>query len=162
MNKSSVLKNISKKEKIGAIIWLVLATIQILLGIIFIEYYWVTLIIGVWNLINGIIRITRAEKIEERKDTLVEEYEKNLVNLIIFLIVNIFVGGLIGVIGVIYDFITRNYVLSNKDIILGNVSANYSSSNNKYEDLEKLMKLKEQGILTDEEFKKEKTKIMGG
>lgn len=162
MDRSNVLKNISKKEMTGAIIWIVLAGIQILLGITFIDYYWVTLIIGIWNLINGIIRITRAGRVEERQNTIVEEYETSLTSLIIFLIVNIFIGGLIGVIGVIYDMITRNYVLNNKDILLGEVNTSYScnGSNNKYEELEQLMELKKQGILTDEEFKTEKAKLL--
>lgn len=119
MDRSTVLRNISSKEMIGAVIWIVLAVLQILLGIAFIDYYWVTLMVGIWNLINGIIRITRAGKVEERGDSIVEEYEKNLASLIIFLILNIFIGGLIGVVGVIYDIVTRNYVLNNKNIILG-------------------------------------------
>ena len=160
MDRSNVFKNISKKEMTGAIIWIVLAGIQILLGITFIDYYWVTLIIGIWNLINGIIRITRAGRVEERQNTIVEEYETSLTSLIIFLIVNIFIGGLIGVIGVIYDMITRNYVLNNKDIILGRENTSYSSNDNKYEELGKLMELKKQGILTDVEFEEEKAKLL--
>lgn len=160
MDRSNVLKNISKKEMTGAIIWIVLAVIQILLGIAFIDYYWVTLIIGIWNLINGITRITRAGKVEERQNTIVEEYEKSLTGLIIFLIVNIFIGGLIGVIGVIYDMVTRNYVLNNKDIILGRANTSYSRNDNKYEELGKLMELKKQGILTEVEFEEEKAKIL--
>lgn len=160
MDKSNVLKNISKKEMTGAIIWIVLAVIQILLGIAFIDYYWVTLIIGIWNLINGITRITRAGKVEESQNTIVEEYERSLTGLIIFLIVNIFIGGLIGVIGVIYDMVTRNYVLNNKDIILGRANTSYSSNDNKYEELGKLMELKKQGILTDVEFEEEKAKLL--
>lgn len=163
MDRSTVLRNISSKEMVGAVIWIVLAVLQILLGIAFIDYYWVTLIIGVWNLVNGIIRTTKAGKVEERGNGIVEEYEKDLTNLIIFLVLNIFIGGLIGVIGVIYDIVTRNYVLNNKNIILGTATATYTTnngSNNKYEDLEKLMELKEKGILTEVEYEIEKAKIL--
>ena len=35
----------------------------------------------------------------------------------LFIILNIFIGGLLGVVGAIYDLCTRNYVLKNQDIL---------------------------------------------
>lgn len=161
MDKNTVLQNISSKEKVSGIIWIVVAAIQILVGL---AYNWVTLLIGVWNLICGITRITNAGKIEERANSIVETYEKSLTSTIIFLVLNIFIGGLIGIAGAIYDLVVRNYVLNNQNILLGNTSTgsntNYSNNGNKYEDLEKLMKLKQDGILTDTEFEIEKQKIL--
>lgn len=159
MNKNTVLQNIGSKEKIGGIIWIVVATIQLLIGL---AYNWVTLLIGVWNLVIGITRITNAGKMEERADGIVEAYEKSLTSTIIFLVLNIFIGGLIGIAGAIYDLVVRNYVLNNQNILLGNATTSYNNNNNsnKYEDLEKLMKLKQDGVLTDAEFETEKQKIL--
>lgn len=158
MNKETVLQNISNKEKIGGIIWIVVASIQLIIGLI---YNWVTLIIGIWNLIIGITRLTNASRMEKRENNIVEEYEKSLVNMIIFLVLNIFIGGIIGVIGAIYDLVTRSYVINCKDIIMNNTSTSSNSKNsNKYENLEKLMKLKQDGILTDTEFEVEKQKLL--
>lgn len=157
MDRDTVLQDISNKEKVGGIIWIVVATIQLIIGLV---YNWVTIIVGIWNLIVGITRITNAGKIEERKDKIVEEYEKNLANIIIFLVLNIFIGGLIGVAGAIYDLVTRNYVISNKDIIMGNANISSTEKSSKYDDLNKLQELKNKGVLTDVEFEIEKQKIL--
>ncbi len=157
LDRNTVLQNISNKEKAGGIIWIVVASLQLLIGL---AYNWITLIIGIWNLIMGITTITNAGKMEQRANNIVEEYEKNLTNIIIFLVVNIFIGGLIGVIGAIYDLVVRNYVLSNRNILLGNTSPSYNDTSSKYEELEKLMKLKQDGVLTEMEFEIEKQKIL--
>ena len=118
------------------------------------------MLIGIWNLVFGIIRISNAGKMEQRANGIVEAYEKTLVSIIIFLVLNIFVGGIIGVVGAIYDLVVRSYVLNNRNVLLGNVSTSHNGTSNKYEDLEKLMKLKQDGVLTETEFEIEKHKIL--
>ena len=157
MDRNTVLQNISNKEKIGGIIWVVISVIQLLIGL---SFNWVILILGIWNLIVGITRINNASKIEQRANNIVDVYEKSLTSLIIFIVLNILIGGIIGVIGAIYDLTVRSYVLDNRDVILGNTNSNYNSNSNKYEDLEKLMKLKESGALTEMEFEIEKKKLL--
>lgn len=157
LDRNTVLKNISDKEKVGGIIWIVVATIQLLIGL---TYNWITMFVGIWNLVFGIIRITNAGKMEQRANGIVEAYEKTLASIIIFLVLNIFVGGIIGVVGAIYDLVVRSYVLNNRNVLLGNVSTSCNGSSNKYEDLEKLMKLKQEGVLTEVEFEIEKHKIL--
>ena len=152
MDRNAVLQKISSKEKVGGIIWIVVASIQLIIGL---AVNWVIMIIGIWNLIFGIMRIVNAGKMDERADKIVEQYEKDLANIIIFLIVNIFIGGLIGVAGAIFDLVTRNYVMNNKDVLMGK-----TTSNNKYEDLEKLQKLKNSGAINEVEFEIEKAKIL--
>ena len=157
LDRNTVLQNISNKEKTGGIIWIVVASLQLLIGL---TYNWVTLLIGIWNLMMGITTITNAGKMEQRANNIVEAYEKNLTNIIIFLVVNIFIGGLIGVIGAIYDLVVRNYVLNNRNVLLGNTSPSYNDTSSKYEELEKLMQLKQDGVLTEMEFEIEKQKIL--
>ncbi len=157
MDRNTVLQNISNKEKIGGIIWVVISVIQLLIGITF---NWVITILGIWNLIAGLTRISDSYKIEQRANNIVDVYEKSLTSLIIFIVLNILIGGIIGVIGAIYDFTVRSYVLDNRDVILGNTSSSYNSNSNKYEDLEKLMKLKESGALTEMEYEIEKKKLL--
>ena len=157
MDRNTVLQNISNKEKIGGIIWVVVSVIQLLIGL---SFNWVILILVIWNLIVGITRINDASKMEQRANNIVNVYEKSLTSLIIFIVLNILMGGIIGVIGAIYDLTVRSYVLDNRDVILGNTSSSYNSNSNKYEDLEKLMKLKESGALTEMEFEIEKKKLL--
>ena len=62
-------------------------------------------------------QLGNAKDIENRQDTLVRDYDSSLGTCIIFIILNIFIGGLLGVVGAIYDLFTRNYVLQNQDIL---------------------------------------------
>lgn len=153
MDRNAVLQKISSKEKVGGIIWIVVASIQLMIGL---AVNWVIMIIGIWNLIFGIMRIVNAGKMDERADKIVEQYEKDLANIIIFLIVNIFIGGLIGVAGAIFDLVTRNYVMNNKDIIMGTAN----EGGDKYEKLAKLQELKNRGTISEIEFEIEKSKIL--
>lgn len=59
------------------------------------------------------------------------------------------IGLTLGILGVILAIITR--LISNKK---------NNNSSNKYEDLQKLMELKQKGILTDVEYEIEKAKIL--
>lgn len=153
MDKKEILKNIKSKEMTEATIWIVIAVIQIIAGIV---YYWPALIMGIYNLVNAMNEKKEAEKIEERSDNIVEEYEKSLTNLIVTLLINLFIGGVIGVIGVIYAMTTRSYVLNNKDIIMGTTN----EGGDKYEKLAKLQELKNSGTITEMEFEIEKQKLL--
>ncbi len=156
MNREEVLTNIKSKEKTEATIWIVIAVIQIIVGIMNIAFYWMALILGIYNLVNAMNEKKEAEKIEERSDNIVEEYEKDLTNLIVTMFINLFIGGVIGVIGGIYAMTIRSYVLKNKDIIMGTAS----EGGDKYEKLAKLQELKNSGTISEMEFEVEKSKIL--
>lgn len=64
-------------------------------------------------------------------------------------------GLVLGIIGIIIAI-----CLQNKGDTNNNTNKNISSNSNKYEDLERLQKLKEQGIITDTEFISEKEKLL--
>lgn len=77
-------------------------------------------------------------------------YRKQHINKIAILILNIFLGWtLIGWVGSLVWAVSTNE--ENRD---NNIS------NNKYEDLERLQKLKDKGTISEEEFKTEKEKLM--
>lgn len=65
------------------------------------------------------------------------------------------IGLVLGVIGIIIAFCIKPRSSVDK-----NVSSTAQNNTNKYEDLQKLAELKQQGIITEQEFEQEKAKIL--
>lgn len=107
-----IIEQLSNKEKIAGIIWLVIGCLQILIGL-----DWPIIILGIWNIIAAIMRFSRSKKILHPYPGLVDEYKRWLAVIIITLIFNVILGAYIGVAGCIYDFTIRHFALTNKDEI---------------------------------------------
>ena len=100
---------LAEKEKLAAIIWLVIGIMQCLSGVL--------IIAGAWNIYASITRFKQAEAVKNPWPGLVDAYDKWQSNIIVSIVINVIFGGLIGVVGGLYDmFVVRNYVLQNKDI----------------------------------------------
>lgn len=112
-NTDLVLKKLSEKMKIYGIIWLVIAVIQILLGIFL---YWMFLIIGVVNIVTSVMGLKYSKDVLEKPSGIVEKFQP-IAGPIFTLVYNFLFGGVIGVIGSIYYFVgIRNYVMENKEL----------------------------------------------
>ena len=111
INPHTLLTQLSEKLKINGIIWIVIASLQILGGL-FIN--WVLLIIGVLNIVSAIKDINYSKTILTTPDNIVARFEP-LIGPIITLVYNLVIGGIIGVIGSIYYFVAiRGFVLQNR------------------------------------------------
>ena len=110
--KEDILRKIADKEQTSGVIWIVIGVLQVIIGLCGTI---IPLFVGIWNIYNASLRMKYAKNIIKRQKDLVKEYNNNLSNCIIFLIINIFVGGIIGIVGAIYDLYIRNYVLDNQD-----------------------------------------------
>lgn len=109
-----ILNEIASKEKISGILWIIIACLQILLGL---EINLDFIFIGVYNIIIGILRLNLANKIRADKvPDIIKKYNEAIISSIIFGFINFFGGGIIGVAAVGYDIYVRNYVLKNKKI----------------------------------------------
>lgn len=98
-------KKLSDYEKTSGIIWLVIGIIQIctLIGAI----------CGVWNIIIACSRIKYSNELLNNPKNTVQNFENQLSGIIIIMVINIFLGALIGVIGAAFDLFVRDYVLTN-------------------------------------------------
>lgn len=106
---ANAAKTLSEREKLAAIIWLVVGICQCLSI--------ACIIAGVWNIYVAITRFKQAEAVKNPWPGLVDAYDKWMTNIIISIVINIVFGGVIGVIGALYDlFGVRSYVLDNKEI----------------------------------------------
>ena len=101
------VNQIANHQTISNIIWLVIAIIQICSII--------CIIAGIWNIIAVSSSWGLPEQIKKRKK-IVPSYYEGIAGLIIMAVVNFFLGGIIGVILIGYDFYIRSLVLDNKKL----------------------------------------------
>ena len=114
-NHQNIVNMLSSRLKTNGIIWLVIACVQILIGLFGV---WFTLIVGVLNIISAITDIKNSKRILTNQNGIVKAYEP-ITNAIIALIYNVVIGGIIGVLGSIYYLVfVRGFVMENKNQFL--------------------------------------------
>ena len=112
---TNLLQRLSSKVQINGIIWLVIAVIQIFLGLL---VNWVFLIVGVLNIISGIQDINYSKAVLNNPVGIVDKF-KPLTGPIVVLIYNLIFGGLIGAAGSIYYLVgIRNFVMNNEQYFM--------------------------------------------
>ena len=103
--------NLGNKEMTSGIIWISIGGLQVLCSIF---AFWYLIIVGIWNIVVGIMRITKKGELYQKSGIeIYNEYASRLTSLVVFLIVNILFGGIVGIAASIYDLVTRNYVIQN-------------------------------------------------
>lgn len=115
----TLLQQLSDKVKVEAIIWISVAGLQYLLGLLFllfvsIPYGIFLLIIAVLNTLFSVRSFKYCREVLVHPVGIVSKYEP-IGGLIVTLIYNILFGGIIGVAGSIYGFVLRSFVMSNRN-----------------------------------------------
>lgn len=102
-----VIRQVADYERISGILWLILGILQVIsvFGII----------AGVWNILAGISRIRLVRRIQARDPRVVAAFS-GMAGLIVIGVINLLIGGVIGVIFVAFDFYVRDKVLSNAQL----------------------------------------------
>lgn len=108
LNADEIAKRIADKERKSRTIWLVIGIIQIV-TVIFI-------IVGIWNVYAASTHRKAALNIEARKAFIPMAYKRSLARYIFFIMLNMVLGGFIGVIGCFYDLHIRSAILKNAEI----------------------------------------------
>ncbi len=118
---NAVTGKIANMVTASAVIWICIAIYQILIGLLFLIFGvgLTTIACGCWNIYACISNFKHASYVRNCNNpaagrAIVASYDKALTSNIIFLFVNLFLGGGLGVIGVIFDMILRSYVLKNR------------------------------------------------
>ena len=111
-NADALLLSLSAKVKTNGIIWICIAVIQILLGLL---VNWILLIIGGLNLVSAIGDLNYSGSVLKNPVGIVKKFEP-LASPIIVLMYNLIFGGIIGVAGSIYYLVAiRSFVLANRE-----------------------------------------------
>jgi hypothetical protein len=112
---------IARRNRTSASIWTVIGILQILIGLplLLIGYGVVLIIIGIWNLYVSSTKRKMAQQIEscnhpQTGAAIVNAFDRSLAMTVIFIFINLIFGGVIGVIGNLYDLGTRSEVMRNK------------------------------------------------
>jgi len=107
----AVVDVVSRRLQTNGIIWLVIGSIQIVLGV---TLSWLLVIIGILNLIISVQDLNYSKVILTNPVGIVAKM-KPLALAIIVLLYNFFIGGIIGVVASIYYFASvRGYVLEHE------------------------------------------------
>ena len=114
---NSLVETITQRIRINAIIWIVIASLQLLIGLFSWEWL-VLLIVGGLNLYSALDDLKYCKSFPEKPVGIVNKV-KPLTGDIITLIYNLVFGGIIGVAGSIYYLIAvRGYVMENEKAFL--------------------------------------------
>lgn len=125
-NQQELIDKLSSRLKTNGIIWAAVAIIQLVMGL---YGNWNLLIVGVLNIISAIINIKNSQRILSNQNGIVKAYEP-IVAAIITLAYNLFVGGVIGVLGSIYYLVfVRGFIMENKSRFLAMETANPIQNN---------------------------------
>lgn len=103
----ALVRRIADYERISAIVWAVIAAIQILSV--------VGIIAGLWNAYASWTRFQLVPHIIARNRGVPAAFESTT-GLVIIGLINLFLGGVFGVLGIIMDFVVRDYVLKNEHL----------------------------------------------
>jgi len=117
------IDTIKNLELASAIVWSVIAGVQIFGAIIsfaipFIDFSMggvALLFVGVWNIFAAVSRFGLTKRIQERRSSVINTYQ-GVTQLIVIGLINLVFGAIIGALWVIIDFIIRDMVLKNKHL----------------------------------------------
>jgi len=117
------IDTIKKLEMASAIVWSIIAGVQVLAGVLCLIIPFLTfsteiffvMVAGVWNIFGALSRFGLVKKIEARQASILKAFE-SVTPLIIIGIVNLLLGAVIGALWVIIDFIIRDKVLKNRHL----------------------------------------------
>jgi hypothetical protein len=104
---AAIVRRIADYERVSGILWIILGAFQCisLVGIV----------AGVWNIFAGISRVRAVPTILARDPSVPSMFE-SVAGLIIIGVINLLLGGVIGVVFVIFDFIIRDMAMTNRHL----------------------------------------------
>lgn len=102
---------LADRENFSCIFWTVISILQILIGLA--GDHWLVLIIGILNAFGAYGIHCDARRARTPYPGLVLEYQERFWSIIRMILLNLFLGGVIGAAAGIYDLFTRSFVLNN-------------------------------------------------
>lgn len=102
----AVAVKVRRGEIVSNVAWIVVGVLQCVLGL--------TAAAGVWNIINAIIALRNVKNITAHNPGVVPYFDQRKVWLIVLAVVNLVLGGVVGVLLVLFEWYLRDYVLCNR------------------------------------------------
>lgn len=117
-NPEATIRRLADYERVSGILWIVIGVIQCLTLI--------GLIAGIWNIVAGVSGIRIAPVILQRDPCIPAVFE-GIGQLIIIGVINLLLGGMIGVFFIIFYFIIRDMVLKHRHLFEQTAAVSNSS-----------------------------------
>lgn len=95
--------------RVSAIAWGTIGCLQIVVANLF--FGWL-IFFGIWNIVVAITRLTGIALIKKRSPVGFRRWEASLPGSVVFIVVNIVLGAVIGVAGAVCDIVIRNKILA--------------------------------------------------
>lgn len=111
---SQIINNLYQKECISFYIWIGVVCLQILIGF----YLWTSFLVAIWNAIACYRIYKFKQEMLVKPVGIYKHYKDSLTNSIIFIIINVLAGGIIGVVGAIFDLFIRQYAMDNAESLI--------------------------------------------
>jgi hypothetical protein len=115
----AIVSRIARMEVTAGVIWIIIGVLQICAFVPFLflfGYGFALLFVGIWNIYWAIRRFSISKIIESRAPGIPAAYEQHLSMIILFIFINLFLGGVIGVFGCFYDLYVRSQVLQHREV----------------------------------------------
>lgn len=121
-------QTLADREQISAIIWTIIASLQGIIGILTVSGLSILgniigiplglgglliLALAVYNGYGAYCSFQRVKRVLSRQRGIVLEYDKTLITSIVFIVLNVLFGAVIGIAGAVFDLFNRNYALNN-------------------------------------------------
>ncbi len=111
---------LSRRVQANGVIWLLIALYQIIVGIFLtgVGYGFAMIACGVWNIVQSILDLRFSKQIlrcdnHERAEAIIRSIDHSKGVTILFLFLNLAIGGVLGVIGCIFWLALRSKALDN-------------------------------------------------
>lgn len=108
---AAVAAKVRRCEIAASIVWIVVGVLQC------VAVY--TVAAGVWNIINAIVSLRNVKNIQPGNSAVVSYFDQRKVWLIVLAVVNLILGGVVGVVLVLFGWYVRDYVLRNRSAFEG-------------------------------------------
>lgn len=115
MSGDNTLRRLHDYEKLSGVFWIGLGVVQIMSICVLFVFGIPVAIVGLWNIFAGISRLRVAPRILAGDASIPSQFSP-MAGLIIIGLLNLTLGGIIGVLMVIFDFIIRDQILSNQHL----------------------------------------------
>lgn len=107
----AVALKVRRCEIASNVAWLIVGIIQCVLVY--------TAAAGVWNVVNAIVALRNVKNITAHNPGVVPYFEGRKTWLIVLAVVNVVLGGVVGVVLVLFDWFVRDFVLRNRSAFEG-------------------------------------------
>ena len=108
---AAVAQKVRRCEVFSGIVWIIVGVIQCC------TVY--AAAAGVWNIINSIVSLRNVKNITAGNPAVIPYFEQRKVWLIVLAVVNLILGGVVGILLVLFDWYVRDFVLRNRTAFEG-------------------------------------------